>query len=72
MVHGLSVEVDGTFVRKHKAGDGSEKGRLATTTWSEEGKELPAPDLEIDVANNPLFAIGFPDAVKFHFRGLHR
>jgi hypothetical protein len=72
MVHGLSVEVDRTFVREHKAGDDSEQGRLATTTWTEEGKELSALNVEIDVANNPLFAIGFPDAVKFHFRRLHR
>jgi hypothetical protein len=72
MIHGLPVKMDYALVGQHKAGDDSEQGRFAATAGSEEGEELSPTDMEIDVANNPMFAIGFPDAVKFHFRGLHR
>jgi len=72
MVHRVSVKRDRTFVREYKAGDDPEQRRLAATAGSEEGKELTSADMEVDAINDPLLAVGFADAVKAHFRGLHR
>jgi hypothetical protein len=72
MVHWVSVKTDRTFVREHETGDDSEQRRFAATAGSEESKELTSLDMEVDATNDPLLAVGFADAVKFHFRGLHR
>jgi hypothetical protein len=71
MVHGASVKINYTFVRQHKAGDDSKKGRFAATTGSEKGKKLAPLDIEVNPAHNPLLAVGFADAVDSHFCGLH-
>jgi hypothetical protein len=61
VVYRMAVQENGAFVRRDKAGNGSEQSGFPAAARSEEGVELAFGDLQIDVAHGPDVAVTLAD-----------